>query len=180
MTKEEDQRVRVRKIVRSGDEQKVFIPRLVVDKTIKFLQQLGNEGKEGRVFWGGVEAPFGPIYVTTCFIPGISKASLGSVTVDTSEGAKVVSEARKRGLEIVAQVHSHPGGAFHSCTDDEYAFSYSKRFLSIVVPNFGKDGMEPLTKCCIVSYEGQGKWQRHSLEEIRRNFVIVDFEVFLG
>jgi len=180
MTKEESgQSVRVRKVTREGTTRNVFIPRVVLDRTACFLRQMGEEGKEGMVFWGGVEVPQGPIFVTTCFVPQISRASPGSVTINTPEGAKVISEARRRGLEIVAQVHSHPGSAFHSSTDDECAFSYSKRFLSIVVPNFGRDGMEPLTICCIMSYEGHKKWYKHSFEEIQRNFVIVDFEVFL-
>jgi len=170
-------KIRVKKVIRAGTKQRVFIPRPVLEKTTQFLRQLGDERKEGMVFWGGIEVIDGPIYVTTCFIPKISRASSISVHVYPSEGAKVISEARKRGLEIVAQVHSHPGTAFHSSTDDEYAFAYSKRFLSIVIRNFGREGMEPLTKCCIMSYEGRGKWHEYSPEEIKENFVITDFEV---
>ncbi len=53
-------------------------------------------------------------------------------------GAQIISEARKKGLVIIAQVHSHAGDAFHSKTDDAWTFDTSEGFISIVVPEYGK------------------------------------------
>jgi len=38
---------------------------------------------------------------------------------------------------IRVQVHTHPGAAFHSSTDDEYPIVHTPGFLSLVIPNFG-------------------------------------------
>ena len=41
-------------------------------------------------------------------------------------------------LKIVAQVHSHPGEAFHSEVDDEWAIVRHVGALSLVVPGFAR------------------------------------------
>ena len=35
------------------------------------------------------------------------------------------------------QVHTHPGRAFHSATDDRFPIVHLPGFLSLVIPNFG-------------------------------------------
>lgn len=37
---------------------------------------------------------------------------------------------------IRVQVHTHPGAAFHSATDDAFPIIHSSGFLSLVIPNF--------------------------------------------
>jgi hypothetical protein len=41
------------------------------------------------------------------------------------------------GAGIRVQVHTHPGAAYHSATDDEFPVIHTPGFLSLVVPNFG-------------------------------------------
>jgi hypothetical protein len=41
------------------------------------------------------------------------------------------------GMGIRVQVHTHPGAAFHSRTDDEFPIIHTPGFLSLVIPNFG-------------------------------------------
>ena len=43
--------------------------------------------------------------------------------------------ARNEGVRI--QVHTHPGEAFHSETDDRYPIIHTYGFLSLVVPDYG-------------------------------------------
>jgi hypothetical protein len=43
-----------------------------------------------------------------------------------------------------AQIHTHPGAAFHSVTDDKHALVPAPGFISIVIPDFaqGQIGFE--------------------------------------
>jgi proteasome lid subunit RPN8/RPN11 len=47
------------------------------------------------------------------------------------------------GLRLIAQVHSHPGEAYHSETDDRYAIVTADGGLSLVVPDFGEAPNDP-------------------------------------
>jgi hypothetical protein len=42
----------------------------------------------------------------------------------------------RNGLELVAQVHTHPAEYYHSSADDQYAIATTIGCYSIVVPNF--------------------------------------------
>lgn len=43
--------------------------------------------------------------------------------------------AKKAGVRV--QVHTHPGRAFHSATDDSFPIVHLPGFLSLVIPNLG-------------------------------------------
>ena len=73
------------------------------------------------------------------------------------------------GLCLLAQVHSHPGAAFHSSRDDLNAASPWPGFISIVVPNGGwiADGFW----ASVEAYEllGAAKWKHlNGAEKLRR------------
>lgn len=40
------------------------------------------------------------------------------------------------GMGVRVQVHTHPGAAFHSATDDDFPVIHTLGFLSLVIPNF--------------------------------------------
>ncbi len=51
-------------------------------------------------------------------------------------GAFAVRQTHEQ-VHVQAQVHTHPGSAFHSATDDMWPMVGTVGFLSIVVPRFG-------------------------------------------
>lgn len=56
-------------------------------------------------------------------------------------------------LEIVAQIHSHPGPVVgHSDGDDDLAFIKGEGFWSLVVPNYCKNGLLPIESCGMHCY----------------------------
>jgi len=46
-------------------------------------------------------------------------------------------------LHIRAQMHTHPGRAYHSATDDRYPMVGTAGFISVVVPWFAEGHVEP-------------------------------------
>jgi hypothetical protein len=86
----------------------------------------------------------------------------GSFNVDAAANADVAIAACEHDLTLIAQVHSHPGKfVSHSYGDDEGApFTFNGLF-SIVVPNYGRDGMLPLDRCGIHFYRGSFRQLTH-------------------
>jgi hypothetical protein len=65
--------------------------------------------------------------------------------------------AAKRSIKV--QVHTHPGRAFHSATDDRWPIISQDGFISIVVPNFAA-GSPSLERAWIGRLQANGKWQK--------------------
>lgn len=62
----------------------------------------------------------------------------GSFSVSAGAMAKVVRAATGAGLQVVGQVHTHPGDAFHSDGDVEGARIVYRGFVSVVLPDYGR------------------------------------------
>jgi hypothetical protein len=60
---------------------------------------------------------------------------------------------------VVAQLHTHPGRAFHSSTDDAFPLVSTPGFLSIVAPDFGSRGLIELHGCAAFCLVEDGAWR---------------------
>jgi proteasome lid subunit RPN8/RPN11 len=68
-----------------------------------------------------------------------SRTTRGSFDVGKVAMAQTVRAAANAGLQVVGQLHSHPGTAFHSNGDVAGARIRYPGYVSIVVPNFGSE-----------------------------------------
>jgi len=59
---------------------------------------------------------------------------------------------------VRAQVHTHPGSAFHSATDDAYPMVQTSGFLSLVIPNFAL-GECSLAGAALYELGDYGRWR---------------------
>lgn len=78
---------------------------------------------------------------TTLAIAGIRPDAIttrGSFRVPPPAMALVVRAAVDRGLQVVGQVHTHPGEAYHSDGDDDGARIAFTGFVSVVLPDYGR------------------------------------------
>jgi len=62
----------------------------------------------------------------------------GSFNVSAPAMATVVRVAVDAGLQIVGQVHSHPGKAYHSGGDEDGARIAYSGYVSLVLPDYGR------------------------------------------
>ncbi|MHC2297262.1 hypothetical protein ACVJBD_001468 [Rhizobium mongolense] len=51
----------------------------------------------------------------------------------------LLAHLREKRLRVLAQIHSHPGRAFHSEADDEWAIVRHAGALSLVLPRFAQE-----------------------------------------
>ncbi len=92
-----------------------------------------------------------------------------STTVGSDELNRVWDELRESSRKIVLQIHTHPGGAFHSSIDDGFPIVHSVGFPSLVLPFFGRAGVDGAH---LAIYQGDGQWFSPNLSEWDRYLVI--------
>jgi hypothetical protein len=136
------------------------VPIGLVEETIGVLRHAGLKGIEAFVLWGGV-VEGETLSVRSMFVPEqvghVTDHGL-LVTVDGTALFEVNKALYERGLILVAQVHSHPTDAFHSDTDDCYPLVTLEGALSVVVPDFGRDGLDAVDDWAWYRLTGEQTW----------------------
>jgi proteasome lid subunit RPN8/RPN11 len=126
---------------------------------------------EGISFLCGYETNGVTLYTTT--IAPTADHGYGHVRCSEEDIAAVTKAAREHGLGLLAQVHTHPGGATgHSVGDDEMVFMPFEGMLSIVVPDYGRFGLRPLDSLGVHQYQ-DGHWVLCERGSTRTNFTIL-------
>ena len=114
----------------------VTVAREIISATLDELQEAGLQGSEGLALWLG-RRKNGAIEVERAYVPEYESSS-SFFWIPPEAMAKLLAELRVHRLMIAAQVHSHPGRAFHSAADDRWAIVRHEGALSIVVPRFAQ------------------------------------------
>jgi hypothetical protein len=152
------------------DIEKLRVARSVVDDTMRMLRESGREGMEAIVLWAGTFSS------TTSFDVGLVirprqtayRSSDGLLAaVDDDEIFRVNRAVSEHGMRLVAQLHTHPGDAYHSDTDDHHALVTARGGFSLVVPFFASGGFD-LDVVAVYRLEVGNTWQplpsRHAEE----------------
>lgn len=100
-----------------------------------------------------------------------ARTTYGSFSVTSKDMARVIKTANKFNLQVVGQVHSHPGDAFHSDGDEAGANIAYKGYVSIVLPQYGSK-LPSLDNAAFFLFNGRGKFI-----ELRKDNVTVVPEV---
>lgn len=148
------------------------IPKTIIAETESHLRKHALLNEEGIVVWSGVIEKDTKI-VRMCLHPRQRCTAVG-VDVPIEEAQRINEILNEKGETLLAQVHSHPGGAFHSHTDNNFAITFTLGFVSIVVPFFGRQGLSDLSRCGIWVHEGYGKWRRLSEDETKTAMTIIE------
>ncbi len=153
--------------VRLNQINRVHIDADVVRATLEVLQRFGAEHLEGLVLWlGDVEAD--RAHVLQAMVPeqeAISSEEGVGYFVSGETLFKLNQSLSTSGLRLIAQIHSHPGEAYHSDADDRYAIVTADGGLSLVVPDFGKAPADPTAWA--VYRLSNGQWQELSSQQAR-------------
>ncbi len=139
----------------------LFFPESILPVIERLLCSYGGgEEHEGIVYLGGVETPRGSVALVA--IGPQATTTWGSFETHVDANMAVVSTLASLGITLVGQVHSHPGQwVDHSDGDDEGALVRFSGYWSIVVPQFARQGLLPLTRCGIHIYQ-DGQFRRLS------------------
>lgn len=161
---------------------KVYITKNLLERTRELLASFAkNSPSEGVVYWFGFELGEAAV-VTTLVVPD-ADTSFGCIRTSPRANAQALSIIIGTPLILLGQAHSHPGsGVRHSPTDDNETFASFDGAISVVVPHFGRKGIE-LETCGIHRHEG-GAFQYIESSEISNHIIVLpaeaDFRVKVG
>jgi hypothetical protein len=138
---------------------RLVVPQRALTTTWDALAGFGEHGCEGLVLWLG-SADSGEGRVEKVLVPPqqpIRNEEGVGYLVSANTLAQLNRELYRRGLRLVAQVHSHPQDAFHSAADDRYAIVTEEGGFSLVVPFFAE--LPPLVGCAVYRLK-RGVWRK--------------------
>ena len=159
-----------RELYRKFSVEKIFVPLNIVNETYQYLQSHGQLGHEGMVLWSGIKMDTAAT-VKTCIHPK-QKCTAVSYDIPLEESQAINMILAEKHEVIIAQVHSHPGAAFHSSRDDAMPFTYSIGLLSLVVPNFCNRRLLSLSDIRIWEHIGSGNWTELSKTVIDKRIIL--------
>jgi proteasome lid subunit RPN8/RPN11 len=126
----------------------------IVRATFDALRECGRGEYECAVYWTG---PASEDFVDGLEHPVHRRSAFGYEIDDhwLTEFWKRLASSRR---SVKVQVHTHPGEAFHSSTDDRWPIVSQVGFLSIVIPNFAA-GEPSLDKAWVGRLLPNGTWR---------------------
>jgi len=143
----------------------------ILEHTFELLRECGRGRHECQVLWIGPWST--PHLVTSAVHPVHQAHGAGFELADSwiPEFFGYLSETRQG---IRAQVHTHPGRAFHSITDDNWPIVSTPGFLSLVIPTFAQGPMG-FEGAFLAELGSEGAWRqvpclsRIAIEDKRRD-----------
>lgn len=126
----------------------------VLGTTFEVLRSCGRSECECVVYWVG---PAGADAVDGVEHPTHRRSPFG-YQIDDSWLTRFGLDLGRRQRSVKAQVHTHPGAAFHSQTDDDWPIVAQPGFLSVVIPNFAMNGIT-LKNAWIGRLQQNGTWR---------------------
>ena len=143
----------------------IIVSSAIVQRTLTPLQAAGALQKECVVLWLG-RREGNSIRIMEAIVP-VHKAASDQFVIPRTSILSLVETVGSRGMQIVAQVHSHPREAFHSQVDDDWAIVRHVGALSLVLPWFArKTTPETFFKHAVVfSLSPQNTWDHLSPSE---------------
>lgn len=87
---------------------------------------------------------------------------------------RMMAHLKAQRMLIAAQVHSHPGRAFHSAADDRWAIVRHEGALSVVVPNFARlvTPKTFLAACAVYQLTADNRWRAVPAPQVHRAIVV--------
>src|SRR5207249_6759264 len=123
--------------------------------TFRELRRCGGGERECQVVW---LSPWASPELIADVVHSAHVASGMGFRVEESWVAELWSDLVDRGLGVRVQVHTHPGRAFHSHTDDQWPLICTPGFLSLVLPNFAT-GAIGLKDAYLAEIDPRGEWR---------------------
>jgi len=125
----------------------------IMASSFQTFQNCGQGECECAVFWTG---PAGDDVVDGVEHP-IHRRSPYGYDVESGWITELWKNLAATKRSVKAQVHTHPGEAFHSATDDHWPIISQAGFISIVIPDFAS-GRPSLDRAWVGRLTADGRW----------------------
>lgn len=95
----------------------------------------------------------------------------GIIVIDGACMADLWAICRRSGLTVVADVHTHPGGAWQSDSDRRHPMIAEPGHVAMIIPNFAADPVQ-IKSIGLYRYRGKFAWDRLTPSALRLSLVI--------
>jgi hypothetical protein len=120
----------------------------LLDRTFDTFRGCGRAELECVVYWTG---PQGDASIVDGLDHPDHESNEFGYSVDPDWLTKFFHDLYRERRAARTQIHTHPGAAFHSVTDDKHSLVPAPGFISIVIPDFaqGRVGFERAAAYCM-------------------------------
>ena len=132
----------------------ITVPAALLKDTFETFRRCGRGRNECQVLW--LSSWKYPDAITKIVHP-VHAAHGGGFQVSSEWLNKFWLDLARQNLGVRVQIHTHPGLAFHSETDNQYPMVHSPGFLSLVIPTFGM-GAVSLARAYLAEIQPNGDW----------------------
>lgn len=145
----------------------------LIEETLAILRRSGSIGSEGIALWLAKRTADDDVGVAEVVEP-LHRAAVDFFHIPPEGMTALMAHLRKSRLRLVAQVHSHPGKAFHSKADDEWAIVRHEGALSLVIPDFAHRTTTAtfLKDAAIFRLSSADKWEPVQQDDYGQHVVI--------
>lgn len=148
------------------------VPQRILAESADLLRSLGEGVRESVVLWVGVERA-STAEVRRIVVPRYRSWRLG-FDVPIEERLEIARQLAQSDEKLLAQLHTHPGSAFHSRTDDRLALPRHTGAISIVVADFATAWDGDLQRVSVNRHLGAGVWRELSRAAVSKLFQVTD------
>jgi hypothetical protein len=134
----------------------LLVPQTVLKCTFDQLRRCGRGRRECQVLW--TSSWNNPSQITDVVHPQ-HRAHIGGFEVESDWLTKFWLDLGRLNAGVRVQVHTHPGEAFHSATDDAFPMICTPGFLSLVIPNFAT-GAATLEEAFLAELDDRGRFMQ--------------------
>jgi hypothetical protein len=149
----------------------IILTQANLEKAFKLLRYAGSKGVEGICLFAG-KINDTTFIVEETIIPSQKSYILEQglmYSVDSEELHRLNIWLYQNEMQLIAQIHSHPGEAYHSLADDRYPIVDAFGGISIVVPYFAV-GEVSLLNTAVYRLSLNRTWDKLSIEEVKSLF----------
>ncbi len=142
----------VRRIAPSS---KLLLTKACLDAVQAGLAPDTQRGHEGIVYLLG--RTDGTVTLGVSVFRPQARTTQGSFDVSAAAMAQCVGQASEYELQVIGQIHTHPGQAYHSDGDVEGARIRYAGYVSLVIPNYGRR-LPSLAGLAAYIWRADGRW----------------------
>jgi proteasome lid subunit RPN8/RPN11 len=152
----------------------VRCPQHIIAATLEVIYAGGRRNCEALVLWLARRTPSGTEVVEAYEPP--YRAAVDQFHIRPEDMRTIMARLRQERVHICAQVHSHPGPAFHSRADDTWAIVRHQNALSLVVPHFGAETSVAnfLDQTAVFVLTADDRWALVAHQQLATRLEIVD------
>jgi hypothetical protein len=137
------------------------LPRRMINETFATLRSCGAGERECQLYWA---SPWTDSLTLTEVVHPKHRSNFHGSILDGAWISRFWLDLADRNLGVRVQVHTHPGEAFHSATDDDYPLIHETGFLSLVIPDFAA-GPVGFRRAYLTEIQTDGAWRQVPVDE---------------